>query len=130
MTFAISPLQFRELGELLQKSAQIDIDFALELGATAGAACTAKAQLHGFDTEQARAFVLAHLAKHGACWGEDVVDAAESSGRADLFADDGRAWGSVFKTLAGRHQIRCLRADGIRRKGRGTAGARMWGLVQ
>jgi hypothetical protein len=110
---------------------QLSIDFTpRQRGADAAEACTAKAEGLGFSTVAARAFVLAYLADQGPAWGEDVVDAAIATGCADLTAHDGRAWGSVFSTLSRLHQIHCLRADGIRRHGRGTSGARQWGRVQ
>ena len=109
---------------------QLTITNAIAQGAHGMALSTAKAQLQGFDTEQARAFVLAHLAKHGPTPREDLVEAADRTGRAELFALDQRAWGSVFKTLAGRHQIRCLRADLPRKRGRGTSGGRLWAVFQ
>ena len=74
--------------------------------------------------------MLAYLLKHGATPGEDLVDAAEKSRRPELFAEDARAWGSVFKTLSQRHQIHCLRADLPRRRGRGTSGGKLWKAMQ
>lgn len=109
---------------------QLAIDFARAAGEAAAQACTDKAESLGFNTEAARAFVLNYLQSYGPSWGEDIVEAAGASGRAELRAHDGRAWGSVFATLAARNRIRCLRADGIRRHGRGTSGARQWALVQ
>ncbi len=109
---------------------QLTIDQAIEQGATAAQSCTDKAESLGFSTDAARAFVLNYLQSYGPSWGEDIVDAAGKASRPELIAHDGRAWGSVFSTLARRHRIHCLRADGIRRHGRGTSGARQWGLVQ
>ena len=110
-------------------SLQLTITDAIAQGAQGMALSTAKAQLQGFDTEQARAFVLAHLAKHGPTSGEDLVEAAELTRRPELFALDQRAWGSVFKCLSGK-SIRCLRADLPRKRGRGTSGGRLWAVFQ
>ena len=103
---------------------------AREQGRAAAEACADKAErTTAFDTDKARTFVMGHLAAHGPSWGEDIVDAAKSSSRNDLQAHDGRAWGSVFSTLARQNKIRCLRADGIRRHGNGCSGAKLWALV-
>lgn len=109
-------------------SDQLSIDFTPSaVHVPAMEACTAKAAKQGFSTDAARAFVLQQLAECGPSWGEDIVDAAEKTGRADLRAHDGRAWGSVFSILA-RSRIRCIEY-GVRRKGNGTAGARRWALA-
>lgn len=109
---------------------QLTIEHAIATGHAAMARVTENAERLGFNTDAAREFVVAYLVAHGASWGEDIVDAAKASGLQVLIAHDGRAWGSVFASLARRNVIRCLRADGIRRHGNGTTGARQWGLVQ
>lgn len=72
--------------------------------------------------------ILAHLAACPGlqCNGEDLVDIAKAHG---AVPHDDRAFGAVFQSLARRGLIRCI-GYGIRRKGRGTAGARIWGLCQ
>lgn len=107
---------------------QLSIDDAIAATEQAMHACTAKAASLGFSTDAAKTFVLRLLAE-GPSWAEDIVDAAVATGRADLIAHDGRAWGSVFSGLARVHRIRCVEL-GMRRKGNGTAGARRWSLVQ
>lgn len=76
--------------------------------------------------ENASAAFLRHLAASPdrSAWGEDLVDAARADG---VVAPDDRAFGAVFQSLARRGQIRCVEL-GLRRKGRGTAGARRWAL--
>lgn len=108
---------------------QMTIDQAIAAGEAAMQRCTDKAEELGFSTDAARAFVLNWLTEYGPTWGEDITDAAHRAGRPDLVAHDDRAWGSVFSSLARRHRIRCVEL-GMRRKGRGTAGARRWALVQ
>lgn len=105
------------------------LSLAIARGDSAAQACTDKAQTLGFSTEAARAFVLHWLAEYGASFGEDIVDGAALSGRADLRAHTGKAWGSVFATLSRQSRIRCIEI-GLRRKGNATAGARRWSLVQ
>jgi hypothetical protein len=108
----------------------LSLDSALAAGNAAAQACTEKATARGFSTDAAMAFALNYLREYGSSWGEDIVDAAKAAVRTDLQAHDGRAWGSVFSTLARRNRIRCVRSDGIRRHGHGTTGARQWALVQ
>jgi hypothetical protein len=74
--------------------------------------------------ELARDFVLRHLSGGKQATGEDIVDAAEAAG---ITAPDARAFGAVFGALARRQQIRCA-GFAMRRKGNGTAGARVWEL--
>lgn len=107
---------------------QFTIDDAIAAGQVAAQYCADKAESLGFSTDAARWFVVLWLAENGPSWGEDIVDGAVASGRADLLAHDGRAWGPVFSSLA-RNRIRCVEF-GLRRKGNGTAGARKWSLVQ
>ena len=90
----------------------------------AAAACTAKAvRVAGFDTEAARAAILEALTKSGrAMTGEELVDHCQ---RVGLVPHDARAFGSVFKKLANDKQIVAV-GFAARRKGHGTAGARLW----
>lgn len=108
---------------------QLSIEEAMAAGESAMAACTDKAQSHGFSTDAARSFVLHWLGEYGASWGETIVTAAEKTGREDLRGHDARCWGSVFSTLSRQHRIRCIEL-GMRTKGHGTAGARKWAAVQ
>lgn len=108
---------------------QVTIDEAIAQGEAAMQACTEKAQSLGFSTDAARAFVLNWLAEYGPTWSEEIVDAAEKAGRSDLVGHDTRCWGSVFSSLARQGRIRCIEI-GMRRKGKGTAGARRWSLTQ
>jgi hypothetical protein len=90
----------------------------------AAAACTAKAvRVAGFDTDAARAAILEALAKSGrAMTGEELVDHCQRLG---MVPHDARAFGSVFKKLVKDKQIVSV-GFAARRKGHGTAGARLW----
>ena len=91
------------------------------------AACTAKAvQVAGFDTEAARAAILDALTRSGrAMTGEELVDHCQRLG---LVPHDARAFGSVFAGLAKNKKIVSV-GFAARRKGHGTAGARLWRLA-
>jgi hypothetical protein len=90
----------------------------------AAAACTAKAvRVAGFDTDAARAAILEALAASGrAMTGEELVDHCQRLG---LVPHDARAFGSVFAGLAKNNKIVSV-GFAARRKGHGTAGARLW----
>lgn len=74
---------------------------------------------------RAQAFVLTYLAEHGISSSELLTDACQLAG---ITAADGRAFGSVYRTLARRGLIvfagYCARA-----KGHGTSGGRLWRLA-
>jgi hypothetical protein len=110
-------------------TAQMTIDQAIAAGEQAMQSCTDKAEELGFDTKAAREFVLHYLQMHGSTAGEDLVDAAERTGRPDLIAHDARAWGGVFASLSGR-RIHCLRSDLPRKRGHGTSGGKLWAILQ
>jgi len=90
----------------------------------AAEACTAKAvRVAGFDTDAARAAILDALTKSGrAMTGEELVDHCQRLG---MVPHDARAFGSVFKKLVKDKQIVSV-GFAARRKGHGTAGARLW----
>ena len=90
----------------------------------AAAACTAKAvRVAGFDTDAARAAILEALTKSGrAMTGEELVDHCQRLG---LVPHDARAFGSVFAGLSKDNKIVSV-GFAARRKGHGTAGARLW----
>lgn len=95
-------------------------------GAEAGdrAADRAERQDDGFR-ERAAAFVLAYLAQHGISSGELITDAAKLAG---IRPPDDRAFGPVYAALARRQQI-VAAGFCARLKGHGTAGGRLWRLV-
>lgn len=97
---------------------------ALPLFVKPAAACTAKAvRVAGFDTGAARAAILEALTKSGrAMTGEELVDHCQWLG---LVPHDARAFGSVFSGLARNNKIVSV-GFAARRKGHGTAGARLW----
>jgi hypothetical protein len=97
-----------------------------DAGAAAGAACLAKAErTTAFDADRARAAVLELLADGVARSGEEIVDHCERLG---LVPHDARAFGPVFAALARRGQIESV-GFAARRKGHGTAGARVWQIT-
>ena len=97
---------------------------ALPLFVKPAEACTAKAvRVAGFDTGAARAAILEALTKSGrAMTGEELVDHCQRLG---LVPHDARAFGSVFAGLAKKNKIVSV-GFAARRKGHGTAGARLW----
>ncbi len=93
-----------------------------QAGIDAGAACLKKAERRGFDADAARAAVLELLADGRPRSGEEIVDHCQRLG---LVPHDARAFGAVIGTLARRGQIEAV-GFAARRKGHGTAGARVW----
>lgn len=78
--------------------------------------------------QRAEAAILRHLSACPGlqCSGEDLVDIARAHG---AVPHSDKAFGAVFQGLARRGLIRTV-GFGLRRKGNGTAGARIWGLCQ
>jgi hypothetical protein len=96
----------------------------LPLFKDAGRACLAKAErTTAFDSVAARAEIVAVLVKTGrAMSGEELVDHCQRRG---LVPHDARAFGPVFASLSKQGRIEAV-GFAARRKGHGTAGARMW----
>jgi hypothetical protein len=109
---------------------QLTLDDAIAAGEQGMQSCTDKAEELGFDTKAAREFVLHYLQMHGSTAGEDLVDAAERTGRPDLRGHDQRCWGGVFSSLVRAHRIHCLRSDLPRKRGHGTSGGKLWAILQ
>jgi hypothetical protein len=108
-------------------AAQMSIDDAIAAGAQAMTACVAKAERRDPEfSRKAEEAILAHLRVVGRCSGEELTDIARARG---AVPHDDRAFGAVFKSLAHRHAIRAV-GYCERKKGHGTAGGRIWGLVQ
>jgi hypothetical protein len=99
----------------------LDVARALGLTAQQMAAEAAERQLGGF-VERSQAFVLRYLRSGVRASGEDIVDAAKEAG---IRPREDRAFGAVFGGLSRAGRIRCVGIE-MRRKGRGTAGARVW----
>lgn len=80
--------------------------------------------------EKAKALILKHLATHGPTSGEDLTDACKAAGIVP--ENDDRAFGGVYFSLANQTcpRIRVLRSDLPRRRGHGTTGGKLYGLVQ
>lgn len=90
----------------------------------AGVVClNAETVCPGF-TSKAEEHVLRYLKKHGTASGEDITDSCKKSG---IVPHDDRAFGAVFSGLSRRKEI-VLGGIGLRRKGHGTAGSRIWAL--
>lgn len=94
-------------------------------GREAADACSDRAVGQGWNIDGATAFILAYLRDHGPTPGETLVTEANKV----YPAEDTRAYGSIFGRLrkAGR-----IKFAGFveRAKGHGTAGGRVWELVQ
>jgi hypothetical protein len=103
------------------------VDLPLWVAARAGEACLAKAErVTCFDADAARAAVLELLREaRRPMSGEELVDRVQARG---LVPHDARAFGPVFGTLARRGLIEAV-GFAARRKGHGTAGARLWRVV-
>jgi hypothetical protein len=94
-----------------------------EEGAAAGSAALSTAQrVTTFNGSAVRQFFLNYLAAHRQATGEDLTDAAKRAGH---IPHDDRAFGPIFASLARAGAIRVLDFS-ERRKGHGTAGARVW----
>ena len=110
------------MGTFIEKDADVPL-FALVRGREAAAACLAKAErVTAFDADRARAAVLELLSDGRPRSGEEIVDHCQRLG---LVPHDARAFGAVIGTLARRGQIEAV-GYAARRKGHGTAGARVW----
>jgi hypothetical protein len=77
--------------------------------------------------DMARAFIVAYLATHGPTSGEILTNACK---RAGIKARDDRAMGGVYQKLIRDRSVVVLRSDLPRFRGHGSAGARLYGLVQ
>jgi hypothetical protein len=99
-------------------------ELAKRSGVEAAAACAAKAErVTMFDTELAREEILAVLTRSAAAMsGEELVDHCQARG---LVPHDSRAFGAVFGALSRAGLIEAV-GFAARRKGHGTAGARLW----
>lgn len=101
------------------------VEIARAAGEVAANRCEAAAEKRGWDSTGASAFVLALIKRQGPCSGEFCVNQAKAAG---FQPHDDRAYGAVFQSLVRKRLIRCT-GFGMRAKGRGTAGARMWECV-
>lgn len=75
--------------------------------------------------DQARAFVLDYLGRHGESAGEEITDACKAAG---IVPHDDRAFGPVYHGLA---KAGLIVKAGVceRRKGHGTSGGNVWRLA-
>lgn len=79
----------------------------------------------GFSRRAAK-HVLKYLKAKGSSSGEDMTDSCKKAG---IVPHDDRAFGAVFSGLSRRKEIK-FAGFGLRRKGHGTAGSRIWALAQ
>lgn len=105
----------------------IDFDTVRAAGEAAGQRCLAKAEAASAGFAQAaEAAILRHLRVVRRAPGEDLTSIAKASG---AVPHDDRAFGPVFGSMSRRKLIRtagfCMRS-----KGHGTAGGRIWELVE
>lgn len=95
-------------------------------GEQAARACEARAVREtAFDPQEAGRVILECLRTGGPQTGEQLVDACASAG---ITPHDPRAFGPVIGRLARAGAIRSI-GVAARRKGHGTAGARVWALT-
>lgn len=100
---------------------QLSINFTPE-----ATACMEKAKSIDPDfPAKAEKFILEHLAIVKQCPGEELTDVARAKG---AIPHDDRAFGGVFQRLSRRNLIRTV-GFCERKKGHGTAGGRVWGIV-
>jgi hypothetical protein len=112
---------------------QATLDFS---AARAAGRAGAEASLNAAEKEdpefstKAKAAILAHLRVVGQASGEELVEIAKLKGAVPRKGD--RAFGGVFLALSSQKnpQIRCIRSDLPRKRGHGTSGGKLWGLVQ
>lgn len=106
---------------------QLTIDHAIAAGEQAMQSCIDHAHRKDPDfSRKAEEAILAHLHAVGQCSGEVLTDIARAHG---AVPHDDRSFGAVFQSLARRNRIRTV-GFCVRTKGHGTAGGRIWGIVQ
>lgn len=99
-----------------------DLATARTLGEAASQRATARAERDCPSfSERAEAAILAKLAT-GPASGEDLTDHVRACG---VEFRDGRALGSIYKSLRDRGLIR-IAGDCLRRRGHGTSGGHIW----
>jgi hypothetical protein len=113
-----------------RETQQFTIEDAIAAGEAGMAQATDAAERKdSFFMEKAEAAFLRHLqASPDRCApGEELTEVARAHG---CNCKDGRAFGSVFQSMARRGLIRCLRSDLPRKHGNGTSGGKLWALCQ
>ena len=98
-----------------------------QIGEEASQACTDKAEIVSeFDTRGAQLRVLELLAVLGPTPGEQLVERLKAEG---FRGHDDRCFGQVFCGLSKKSKILCV-GYCARKRGHGTAGGRIWGLMR
>jgi hypothetical protein len=77
--------------------------------------------------EQAKAFILDYLRRHGEQPGEILTDKCKEAGIVPANGD--KAFGAVYCALSRRGLIHKV-GTCLRRNGHGTSGGNVWGLVE
>lgn len=99
-----------------------------EIGEACAKQCLENAEaLANFDAEGARKFIHGWVIRHGSTSGEDLVDAAMAHG---YRGHDARCFGAVFSRLVRENKLMVLRSDLPRKRGHGTSGGRLYGVVR
>ena len=107
---------------------QLTIEDAIHAGKVGMSVSFANAQdCNPQFAEIAERAILAHLHAVRQASGEELTELARNHG---AVCRDGRAFGSVFKSLSKRGLIRCIRSDLPRKRGHGTSGGKLWGIGQ
>lgn len=70
--------------------------------------------------------IIRYLEEHGESSGEDITDSCKKAG---ITPHDDRAFGAVYAALS-RNKLIGQVGFCLRRKGHGTAGGRIWGLIE
>lgn len=100
----------------------------LEVGHACAKACLEAAeQLDQFDSKGAQQFIFGHVVRNGPTSGEDLVEAAKAHG---FKGKDDRCFGGVFIALLNAKKLMVLRSDLPRKRGHGTSGGRLYGVVR
>lgn len=90
----------------------------------AGRAMQAAIDMHAFDADGARRFIVGWVRRHGPASGEELVKQAKLHG---FCGKDDRCFGGVFLAAQRAGELVCLRSDLPRARGHGTSGGRLWG---
>lgn len=108
---------------------QLAINFTpREIGQAAADSCLRNAEeIADFDSAGAAKFIHGWVIRNGPTSGEDLVDAAMQHG---YRGHDMRCFGGVFVSLVSKGKLMVLRSDLPRKRGHGTSGGKLYGLVR
>lgn len=98
-----------------------------EIGHQAAAnAMRAAVEVHAFDADGARRFIVGWVRRFGPTSGEELVKQAKAHG---FRGKDDRCFGGVFLAAQRAGELVCLRSDLPRARGHGTTGGKLWGVA-